>query len=134
MLTTADDDAPGFIQSRPDAPGLTPEEALARARTFAEEEAADRRGDGGGEGGGSRGGWSAGDFVLEGGEVGFASGLDAPTLTPDLDLDGDAFGPSLSASGSRGDDGCGGRGQRGGGAGRAGRGAVGEVRGCRRGR
>ena len=45
-----------------------------------------RRGDGGGEGGGSRGGWSAGTSFSRVARWGFASGLDAPTLTPDLDL------------------------------------------------
>ena len=99
----ADDDAPGFIQSRPDAPGLTPEEALARARTFAEEEAAAFAA----EMAAAREAALAaagprGTSFSRVARWGFASGLDAPTLTPDLDLDGDAFGPSLSASGGLG--------------------------------
>ena len=99
----ADDDAPGFIQSRPDAPGLTPEEALARARTFAEEEAAAFAA----EMAAAREAALAaagprGTSFSRVARWGFASGLDAPTLTPDLDLDGDAFGPSLSASGGFG--------------------------------
>ncbi len=99
----ADDDAPGYIQSRPDAPGLTPEEALARARTFAEEEAAAFAA----EMAAAREAASAaagprGTSFSRVARWGFASGLDAPTLTPDLDSDGDAFGPSLSASGGFG--------------------------------
>ena len=133
----ADDDSPGFIQSRPDAPGLTPEEALARARTFAEEEAAAFAA----EMAAAREAALAaagprGTSFSRVARWGFASGLDAPTLTPDLDLDGDAFGPSLSASGgwARRRRGRGSRLVATEGADRAGRGARGEVRGVRGGR
>ena len=133
----ADDDAPGFIQSRPDAPGLTPEEALARARTFAEEEAAAFAA----EMAAAREAALAaagprGTSFSRVARWGFASGLDAPTLTPDLDLDGDAFGPSLSASGGLGAAATGAGVAAGGDGGRIERGVgrVGEVRGAGGGR
>ena len=93
-------DAAGLIRSRArgGAAGLTPEEALARARTFAEEEeaafaaemAAAR------EAAFAAAGPRGASFSRVA-RWGFASGLDAPSLTPDYTA-GDAFGPSLSAT------------------------------------
>ena len=89
-------------RARGGAAGLTPEEALARARTFAEEEeaafaaemAAAR------EAAFAAAGPRGASFSRVA-RWGFASGLDAPSLTPDYTA-GDAFGPSLSASGGVG--------------------------------
>ena len=96
-----DEKTSGFSpESRPNDShrSLNPTEALARARTFAEEEeaafaaemAAAR------EAALNAAGPRGASFSRVA-RWGFASGLDAPSLTPDLV--GDAFGPSLSASG-----------------------------------